>query len=79
MNDQKIPDCAVGAIPKHLIGSLDVCHSNDPLVLHIRRLSTLYPSVVRFRDEDIDNMDDSTKRLLIKDMHDVLGITSNYP
>lgn len=42
---------------------------------HILRLLHLHPSLkVKFRNQDLSKLDDSTKRTLIQDMNDVLGI-----
>lgn len=42
---------------------------------HILRLLHLHPTLkVKFRNQDLSNLDDATKQLLIQDMNDVLGI-----
>ena len=42
---------------------------------HILRLLHLHPALkVKFRNQDLSNLDDATKRVLIQDMNDVLGI-----
>jgi hypothetical protein len=49
--------------------------AKSELDLHIIRLLSLHPALkVRFRNHDIASLDDATKRLLLKDMHEVLGL-----
>ena len=70
----------VGGKPprNHLRKDLDnlssvVAHSE--LDLHIVRLLALHPSLkVRFRNHDLASLDDATKRALLDDMNDVLGV-----
>ena len=48
------------------------------LDLHILRLLTLHPELkVRFRNHDLDALDETTKELLLSDMNYVLGIRTS--
>jgi hypothetical protein len=48
---------------------------HSDLDLHIVRLLALHPSLkVRFRNHDIASLDEGTKKLLLDDMNEVLGI-----
>lgn len=40
----------------------------------ISRLMILHPELVRFRHNSLDGLDEPTKRALLEDMYDVLGI-----
>lgn len=45
------------------------------LDLHIARLLALHPKLrVRFRNQDLTRLDDTTKQMLLQDMNDLLGI-----
>ena len=39
------------------------------------RLMTLHPELVRFRNNSLSGLDEPTKRALLEDMYDVLGVT----
>lgn len=41
----------------------------------ISRLMALHPELVRFRHNSLDGLDEPTKRALLEDMYDVLGVT----
>jgi hypothetical protein len=52
----------------------DVMAKSD-LDRHILRLLALHKDLrVRFRNQDLSSLDDATKRALLKDMNDLLGI-----
>lgn len=64
--------------PKNLRSDLDdlsdVIVKSD-LDLHIVRLLALHPALkLRFRNHDLASIDDDTKRALLDDMNEVLGI-----
>lgn len=64
--------------PKNLRKDLDdlsdVVVKSD-LDLHIVRLLALHPALkVRFRNHDLASIDEDTKRALLSDMNEVLGI-----
>lgn len=65
-------------IPDQLRADLDAVVdlvSKSDLDLHLVRLLTLHPNVkVRFQNPDLSKLDDATKRSLIEDINDVLGI-----
>ena len=55
--------------PKDLI-------SSSPLDKKMARLLALHPELrIRFRNNDLSSLDDKTKRALLRDMQDILGIT----
>lgn len=41
----------------------------------ISRLMALHPELVRFRHNNLSGLDEPTKRALLEDMYDVLGVT----
>ncbi len=41
----------------------------------ISRLMTLHPELVRFRNNSLSGLDEPTKKALLEDMYDVLGVT----
>ena len=47
----------------------------DELDRKISRLMKLHPKLVRFRHNSLDGLDEPTKRALLEDMYDVLGVT----
>lgn len=50
------------------------------LDLHIVRLLKLHPDIkVGFRNQDLATLDDATKRALVQDLNDSLGIKSLRP
>ena len=76
-------DCApaIGGKPlstKYIRNDLDdlsTLHVKSDLDLHIVRLLALHPNLkVRFRNQDIASLNDATKRTLLDDMNQVLGI-----
>lgn len=40
----------------------------------ISRLMALHPELVRFRHNNLSGLDEATKRALLEDMYDVLGV-----
>ncbi len=68
----------MGAPKKYVRDDLDdlseVVVKSD-LDLHIVRLLALHPELkVRFRNQDLASLDDATKRVLLSDMNQVLGL-----
>ncbi len=41
----------------------------------LSRLMALHPELVRFRHNSLDGLDEPTKKALLEDMYDVLGVT----
>jgi hypothetical protein len=41
----------------------------------ISRLMTLHPELVKFRNNSLSGLDEPTKKALLEDMYDVLGVT----
>ncbi len=41
----------------------------------IARLMILHPELVRFRNNSLSGLDELTKKALLEDMYDVLGVT----
>lgn len=41
----------------------------------ISRLMALHPELVKFRNNSLDGLDEPTKKALLEDMYDVLGVT----
>lgn len=64
--------------PKNLrddVESLSTVAVQSDLDLHIVRLLALHPALkVRFRNHDLTALDDATKRTLLNDMNQVLGV-----
>lgn len=64
--------------PKSLrddIDDLTTVAVKSDLDLHIVRLLALHPALkVRFRNHDLAALDDATKRTLLDDMNQVLGV-----
>ena len=57
------------------LSALRDVQANSDIDRHILRLLHLHPSLkVKFRNQDLGKLDDDTKRTLIQDMNDVLGI-----
>ena len=48
--------------------------TNSELDRKIVRLMTLHPELVKFRNNSLKGLDEPTKRALLEDMYDVLGI-----
>lgn len=63
---------------KYLRGDVDdlsTVVAESDLDLHIVRLLGLHPNLkVRFRNHDLAALDDATKRALLDDMNEVLGV-----
>jgi hypothetical protein len=60
-------------IRKDLIAPEDL-NIESELDLHIAELSALHPNLVQFRKRDLKNLDEATKRALLEDMCEALGI-----
>ena len=57
------------------VDGLDDMDTRSPVDLQILRLLALNPKLkVQFRSQDLSRLDDATKRSLLQDMNDVLGI-----
>jgi hypothetical protein len=57
------------------LDDLSTVTATSDLDLHILRLLALHPTLkVRFRNQDLAALDDSTKQTLLADMNQVLGI-----
>lgn len=41
----------------------------------ISRLMALHPELVKFRNNSLDGLDEPTKKALLEDMYNVLGVT----
>ncbi len=41
----------------------------------ISRLMALHPELVKFRNNSLEGLDEPTKKALLEDMYDVLGVT----
>lgn len=81
MNDKDIFDGVIGdrELSKKYVRE-DIIEPNgaDPaseLDRKISRLMILHPKLVRFRHNSLDGLDEPTKRALLEDMYDVLGVT----
>ena len=67
-------DLADDYVRDDVLSLCDLKASSD-LDLHLVRLLSLHPQLrVRFRNQDLSSLDDATKRDLLNDMNDLLGI-----
>lgn len=70
-------DCTVAGGPPTAESSFTVKASlrpDDQLGLHVLRLVNMNPGVIKFRERDLETMDDATKGWLIEDFNAALGI-----
>jgi hypothetical protein len=56
--------------------SIDLPPASDPLGRYATKLMALHTDIIDFRQKDMSKMDDDTKRMLISDMQEILGIKS---
>lgn len=57
------------------LDDLSAVVATSDLDLHIVRLLALHPTLkMRFRNQDLASLDDSTKQALLDDMNQVLGV-----
>ena len=78
-NDDFVPVTGGSALADIYIRSdLDSLHDlkvESELDLHLVRLLKLHPDIkVGFRNQDLATLDDATKRALMNDLNDLLGI-----
>lgn len=58
------------------VDDLGIVKADSPLDLHIMRLLNLHPALkVRFRNQDLTQLNVQAKQALLDDMNDVLGIS----
>jgi hypothetical protein len=69
--------CTVTGSPPTAEPSFEVTarlEPGDQLGLHVLRLVNVNPSAIKFRDRDLEHMDDATKQFLIEDFNFALEI-----
>ena len=81
MEDKDIFDGVIGGrrlSKKHIREDIFEPNGSEPkgeLDRKISRLMSLHPELVKFRNNSLSGLDEPTKKALLEDMYDVLGVT----
>lgn len=81
IEDKDIFDGVIGGrrlSKKHIREDIFESNGSEPkseLDRKISRLMSLHPELVKFRNNSLDGLDEPTKKALLEDMYDALGIT----
>ncbi len=57
------------------VSELNVSAPTSELDRKISRLRLLHPELVKFRSNNLSELDEPTKKALLEDMYDILGVT----
>lgn len=69
---------AAGKAPAEMLRPFNLRHDTagkSQLEVHVIRLLSLHPELVKFRMEDFANMDEATQRALLEDIYQALDIS----
>jgi len=81
MEDKDIFDGVIGGrrlAKKYIREDIFEPNGSEPkgeLDRKISRLMSLHPELVKFRNNSLSGLDEPTKKALLEDMYDVLGVT----